>query len=129
MARARGGQAGRGAASGGTVAFGARPPHRNRATAIAILAALILLAMYTGVAAMRLREASGVAAAALLPPMTIAAILGLLLIVQGRQADAAARAFADYEEALPAGRRGGAVQHLGMGPALGRYLPLRRDRR
>jgi two-component system cell cycle sensor histidine kinase PleC len=80
-------------------AFASRAPQtRSRITTIAILVALIALALYTGVAAIRLRETHGVSTAALFAPMAIAAILALLLIVQGRQAAAVARAFADSEE-------------------------------
>ena len=66
-------------------------------TAVAILCALILLALYSGYVIMRLRE-GGLWGGALIPPTAIAAILALLLIVQGRQAQAEARAFAASEE-------------------------------
>jgi two-component system cell cycle sensor histidine kinase PleC len=79
-------------------ALGARAPGARRATTLAILAALILLALYTGLAAMRLRDAPGPSGGALFAPLAIAAILAGLLIVQGRQADAAARALAASEE-------------------------------
>ena len=98
MAKARGGGSASRTAQGVGPGFAARAPQGRRATAIAILAALILLALYTGLAAMRLRESPSLSATALFAPVAIAAILALLLLLQGRQADAAARAFADSEE-------------------------------
>jgi two-component system cell cycle sensor histidine kinase PleC len=98
LAKARGGKAAPRSTQGVGPAFRVRPPQRRRTTSIAILAALILLALFTGLAAMRLRESPGLSATALFAPVAIAAILALLLLLQGRQADAAARAFADSEE-------------------------------
>jgi len=78
--------------------FVAGAPGRSRITSIAILTALIVLAILIGATALHLRHAQNVSAGALLEPVAVAAILALLLIVQGRQAAAAARAFADSEE-------------------------------
>ncbi|HEX3408335.1 MAG TPA: PAS-domain containing protein, partial [Caulobacteraceae bacterium] len=78
--------------------LGALAPRWGRATTVAILLALILLAIDTGFAAMRLRESPGVAAGALFAPMVTAAILAVLMIVQGLRADGAQRALAESEE-------------------------------
>jgi two-component system, cell cycle sensor histidine kinase PleC len=78
--------------------FGARGPRWGRATTLAILASLIVLAVDTGFAAMRLRDTPGVSTSILLAPMVTAAILAVLLVVQGLQADTAARALAESEE-------------------------------
>jgi two-component system cell cycle sensor histidine kinase PleC len=78
--------------------IGVRTPRWGRATTVAILLSLILLAIDTGLAAMRLRETPGVSAGALFAPMVTAAILAVLLIVQGLRADGAQRALAESEE-------------------------------
>jgi two-component system cell cycle sensor histidine kinase PleC len=70
----------------------------GRATTFGVLLALIVLAVTTGSAAMRLRETPGASAAALFPPIVAAAILFVLLIMQGLRADAAASALAESEE-------------------------------
>ena len=75
-----------------------RPPSRGRAATLAILAGLIVLAIDTGVAAIRMRETPGVSAGVLFAPMVTAAILAVLLVVQGLRADAAAKALAESEE-------------------------------
>jgi len=98
LAKARGGGAAPGSTRGVGPGFRAPAPQGRRATGIAILTALILLALYTGLAAMRFRQSPSLSATALFAPVAIAAILALLLLLQGRQADAAARAFADSEE-------------------------------
>ena len=98
MARARGGGSQPGSAVGAGPAPGSGAPQAHRATRLAILAALILLAIYTGLAAGRLRDATAPSAGALFAPLAIAAILAVLLIVQGRQAEAASRALAQSEE-------------------------------
>jgi len=59
---------------------------------------LIVLAIDTGAEAMRLRETPGVSAGVLFAPMVTAAILAVLLVVQGLRADTAARALAVSEE-------------------------------
>src|SRR6185312_7432660 len=78
--------------------LGAQAPRWGRATTIAILLALILLAIDTGFAAIRLRETPGLAAGALFAPMITAAILAVLMVVQGVRADGAQRALAESEE-------------------------------
>jgi two-component system cell cycle sensor histidine kinase PleC len=75
------------------------PPIRGRAATLAILIGLIVLAIDTGVAAIHMREAPGsTSAGVLFAPMVAAAVLAVLLVVQGLRADAAARALADSEE-------------------------------
>ncbi len=76
----------------------ARRPQWGRATLLAILLSLILLAIDTGFSAIRLRDTPGVSASVLFTPMVTAAILAVLLVVQGLRADTAARALADSEE-------------------------------
>jgi two-component system cell cycle sensor histidine kinase PleC len=78
--------------------FGVRPPRWGRMTTLAILLSLILLAVDTGLAAMRLRDTPGVSPSVLFAPMVTAAILAVLLVVQGLRADSAARALAESEE-------------------------------
>ena len=78
--------------------FGARGPRWGRMTTVAILFSLILLAIDTGLAAIRLRDAPGVSPSVLFTPMVTAAILAVLLVVQGLRADSAARALAESEE-------------------------------
>jgi two-component system cell cycle sensor histidine kinase PleC len=77
---------------------GAGAPRWGRATAVAILLSLILLAIDTGFAAMRMRDAPGVSPGVLFAPMVTAAILAALMIVQGLRADGAQRALAESEE-------------------------------
>ena len=98
MSKARGEVSQPPSARGVGPALGARAPGARRATTLAILAALILLALYTGLAAIHLRDAPGPSGGVLFAPLAIAAILAVLLVVQGRQADAAARALAESEE-------------------------------
>ncbi|HVN02103.1 MAG TPA: ATP-binding protein [Caulobacteraceae bacterium] len=76
----------------------ARAPRWGRATTLAILASLIILAVQTGFTAIRMREAPGVSPSVLFTPMVFAAILAVLLVVQGLRADGAAKALADSEE-------------------------------
>jgi two-component system cell cycle sensor histidine kinase PleC len=78
--------------------LGASAPRWGRATTVAILLALILLAIDTGLAAIRLREANSVSAWVLFAPMVTAAILAVLMVVQGLRADGAHRALAESEE-------------------------------
>jgi two-component system cell cycle sensor histidine kinase PleC len=78
--------------------FGARAPRWGRATTLAILASLIILAVDTGLAALRMRDTPGVSASVLFAPMVTAAILAVLLVVQSLQADTASRALAESEE-------------------------------
>jgi two-component system cell cycle sensor histidine kinase PleC len=75
-----------------------RAPRWGRATTLAILASLIVLAIETGFTAIRMREAPGVSASVLFTPMVFAAILAVLLVIQGLRADGDARALADSEE-------------------------------
>jgi two-component system cell cycle sensor histidine kinase PleC len=77
---------------------GAGAPRWGRATTVAILLSLILLAIDTGFAAMRMRDAPGVSPGVLFAPMVTAAILAALMIVQGLRADGAQRALAESEE-------------------------------
>jgi two-component system cell cycle sensor histidine kinase PleC len=70
----------------------------GRATLLAVLLSLLLLAVDTGFSAIRMRETPGVSAAVLFAPMVTAAILAVLLVVQGLRADTAARALAESEE-------------------------------
>jgi two-component system cell cycle sensor histidine kinase PleC len=78
--------------------FGARGPRWGRATTLAILASLVVLAIDTGLTAVRMRDTSGVSASVLFAPMVTAAILAVLLVVQSLQADTASRALAESEE-------------------------------
>jgi two-component system cell cycle sensor histidine kinase PleC len=98
LARARGGRSAARPARRAGPDFGALTPRGGRAIAIAILAALIGLALYTGLLAIRLRHTQDFSPAALAPPMIIAGVLAVLLVLQGRQADADARAFAESQE-------------------------------
>jgi two-component system, cell cycle sensor histidine kinase PleC len=75
-----------------------RAPRWGRATTLAILASLIVLAIETGFTAIRMREAPGVTPTVLFTPMVFAAILAVLLVIQGMRADGDARALADSEE-------------------------------
>jgi len=71
----------------------------GRAATLAILVGLIVLAIDTGVAAIHMRDApGGTSAGVLFAPMVAAAVLAVLLVVQGVRADSAARALADSEE-------------------------------
>ena len=100
MAKEWGGEAApRFARGAGPVSAPRPPPIRGRAATLAILAALIVLAVDTGVAAIHMREAPGsTSASVLFAPMVAAAVLAVLLVVQGLRADAAAHALADSEE-------------------------------
>jgi two-component system cell cycle sensor histidine kinase PleC len=98
LARARGGGAQPRPAQGVGPALGARTQGARRATTLAILAALVLLGIYTGLAALQLQQSPSVTVAALFPPLAIAAILAGLLLIQGRQTEAASKALADSEE-------------------------------
>src|SRR6202789_2371396 len=75
-----------------------RAPRWGRATTLAILASLIVLAIETGFTAIRMRETPGVSPSVLFTPMVFAAILAVLLVIQGMRADGDARALADSEE-------------------------------
>ncbi len=57
-----------------------------------------MLAIETGVTAMRMREAPGVTPSVLFTPTVFAAILAVLLVIQALRADGDARALADSEE-------------------------------
>jgi two-component system cell cycle sensor histidine kinase PleC len=59
---------------------------------------MIVLAIETGFSAIRLRESPGVSASVLFTPMVFAAILAVLLVIQGLRADGAAKALAESEE-------------------------------
>jgi len=65
---------------------------------LAVLASLIVLAIETGFTAIRMRETPGVSPSVLFTPMVFAAILAVLLVIQGMRADGDARALADSEE-------------------------------
>jgi two-component system cell cycle sensor histidine kinase PleC len=97
LARARGGGLTTRSARGAEPAFGARPA-RGPAAALAILVGLILLAIDTGLTAIRMRETPGVAPGVLLGPIFTAAVLAVLLVWQGLRSDAAAKALAVSEE-------------------------------
>ena len=75
-----------------------RAPRWGRATTLAILASLIVLAIETGFTAIRMRETPGVPPSVLFTPMVFASILAVLLVIQGLRADGDARALADSEE-------------------------------
>src|ERR1700749_2886028 len=75
-----------------------RAPRWGRATMLAVLASLIVLAIETGFTAIRMRETPGVSPGVLFTPMVFAAILAVLLVIQGMRADGDARALADSEE-------------------------------
>jgi two-component system cell cycle sensor histidine kinase PleC len=77
---------------------GARGRPRGRVTTVVVLLALIVLAVDTGFTAMHMRGAPGLSSKVLFPPMVAAAILTVLLVVQGLRADAAAKALAESEE-------------------------------
>jgi len=98
LATARGLGAKAGPARSAGSGFGARAPRWGRATTLAILMSLILLAVDTGFAAIRLRDTAGVSATVLFTPMVTAAILAVLLVVQGLRADSAAQKLAESEE-------------------------------
>ena len=98
MARARGNAAAPRFTRGVKPEDAARPV-QGRASTLAILTGLIVLAIDTGVAAIHMREAPGsVSSGVLFAPMVAAAVLAALLVVQGLRADAAARALAESEE-------------------------------
>jgi two-component system cell cycle sensor histidine kinase PleC len=73
-------------------------PRGSRATTVAILLGLLVLAINTGVTALRMRETPGASASVLFAPMVTAAILTVLLVVQGLRAEAASRALSESEE-------------------------------
>ncbi|HEY1751316.1 MAG TPA: ATP-binding protein [Caulobacteraceae bacterium] len=98
MAAARGAVARARTARRAAPGFGARGPRWGRATTLAILASLVVLAIDTGLTAVRMRDTSGVSASVLFAPMVTAAILAVLLVVQSLQADTASRALAESEE-------------------------------
>ena len=98
MAKARGGGAMAQPAQSAGLGPAARAPRWGRATTLAILASLIVLAIETGFTAMRMREAPGVTPSVLFTPMVFAAILAVLLVIQALRADGDARALADSEE-------------------------------
>ncbi|HEX3919587.1 MAG TPA: histidine kinase dimerization/phospho-acceptor domain-containing protein, partial [Caulobacteraceae bacterium] len=75
-----------------------RAPRWGRATLVAILLSLILLAVDVGFSAIRLRQTPGADSTGLFAPMVVAAILAVLMVVQGLRADSAARALAESEE-------------------------------
>jgi two-component system cell cycle sensor histidine kinase PleC len=75
-----------------------RAPRWGRATLVAILLSLILLAVDVGFSAIRLRQTPGADSSVLFTPMVVAAILAVLMVVQGLRADSAARALAESEE-------------------------------
>jgi two-component system cell cycle sensor histidine kinase PleC len=79
-------------------AFNRGAPVRAQAVKLAILGALILLGLNAALAAIRLRETHTGSLGDLVAPLATAALLALLLVVQGWQADAAARALAESEE-------------------------------
>ena len=99
MATARGG-GGRAAQPARRAGLGPtkRAPRWGRATTLAILASLIVLAIETGFTAIRMRETPGYPPSVLFTPMVFAAILAVLLVIQGLRADGDARALADSEE-------------------------------
>ena len=70
----------------------------GRTTTIAVLIALIVLAIDTGLAALHLRENPGLSISVLLTPIVTAAILTGLLILQGVRAGADAKVLAESEE-------------------------------
>ena len=98
MAKARGGGAMAQPAQRAGLGPSARAPRWGRATTLAILASLIVLAIETGFTAMRMRETPGVTPSVLFTPMVFAAILAVLLVIQALRADGDARALADSEE-------------------------------
>jgi two-component system, cell cycle sensor histidine kinase PleC len=98
VAKARGGGAMAQPAQRAGLGPAARAPRWGRATTLAILASLIVLAIETGFTAMRMREAPGVTPSVLFTPMVFAAILAVLLVIQALRADGDARALADSEE-------------------------------
>jgi two-component system cell cycle sensor histidine kinase PleC len=67
-------------------------------TTVVVLLALIVLAVDTGFTAMHMRGTPGLSSRMLFPPMVTAAILTVLLVLQGLRADAAAKALAESEE-------------------------------
>jgi two-component system cell cycle sensor histidine kinase PleC len=98
VAKARGGGAMAQPAQSAGLGPAARAPRWGRATTLAILASLIVLAIETGFTAMRMRETPGVSPSVLFTPMVFAAILAVLLVIQALRADGDARALADSEE-------------------------------
>src|SRR3984957_10735187 len=98
VAKARGGGAMAQPAQRAGLGPAARAPRWGRATTLAILASLIVLAIETGFTAMRMREAPGVTPSVLFTQMVFAAILAVLLVIQALRADGDARALADSEE-------------------------------
>jgi two-component system cell cycle sensor histidine kinase PleC len=98
VAKARGGGAMAQPAQRAGLGPSARAPRWGRATTLAILASLIVLAIETGFTAMRMRETPGVTPSVLFTPMVFAAILAVLLVIQALRADGDARALADSEE-------------------------------
>ena len=98
MAMARGAETVARSTRGVAPGVGARRARWGRATTLAILASLIILAVQTGFTAIRMRETPGVSASVLFTPMVFAAILAVLLVIQGLRADGAAKALADTEQ-------------------------------
>ncbi len=98
VAKARGGGAKARPAQRAGLGPAARAPRWGRATTLAILASLIILAVETGFTAIRMRETPGVSPSVLFTPMVFAAILAVLLVIQALRADGDARALADSEE-------------------------------
>ena len=98
MAKARGGGAMAQPAQRAGLGPAARAPRWGRATTLAILASLIVLAIETGFTAIRMRESPDVTPSVLFTPMVFAAILAVLLVIQALRADGDARALADSEE-------------------------------
>src|SRR5580692_8052988 len=119
VAKARGGGAMAQPAQRAGLGPASRAPRWGRATTIAILASLIVLAIETGFTAIRMREAPGMTPSVLFTPMVFAAILAVLLVIQGLRADGDARALADSEErfrvAVEAARCGIWEWRLGSG--------------
>ena len=98
VAKARGGGAKARPAQRAGLGPAARAPRWGRATTLAILASLIILAVETGFTAIRMRETPGVSPSVLFTPMVFAAILAVLLVIQALRADGDARALAESEE-------------------------------
>src|SRR3984957_1039533 len=119
VAKARGGGAMAQPAQRAGLGPAARAPRWGRATTLAILASLVILAIETGFTAIRLRETPGVSPSVLFTPMVFAAILAVLLVIQALRADGDARALADSEKrfrvAVEAARCGIWEWRLGSG--------------
>ena len=98
LATVRGGGARAQPAQRAGLAPASRAPRWGRATTLAILASLIVLAIETGFTAIRMRETPDVSSSVLFTPMVFAAILAVLLVIQALRADGDARALADSEE-------------------------------